>query len=155
VIYLPFAANAAHFCDCYGHRHSQGGKEVVILCFQRRYPKQSSVFSLKSNILPLPTFFFLPPNFCAGYATSYSNMHHFRCDVERVKRCVNVHLQWIVSKLKMVSKMSILPPPGKISADAHVHNWIIPNRLLNIFLKFQFFATWTKNKGGVPIYLCY
>jgi len=45
-------------------------------------------------------------------------MRHFLCGVERVKRFVNVHLHCIVSNLKMISKMSTLPP-GKVSADAH------------------------------------
>jgi len=39
--------------------------------------------------------------------------------VERVKRFVNVNLHCIVSNLKRISKMSTLPPPGNISADAH------------------------------------
>ena len=39
--------------------------------------------------------------------------------VERVKRFVNVHLHCIVSNLKRISKISMLPP-GQISADAHV-----------------------------------
>jgi len=33
----------------------------VILCFERRYPKQNSVFRRELNI-------FAPTNFCAGYA---------------------------------------------------------------------------------------
>jgi len=40
-------------------------------------------------------------------------------DIERVKSFVNVHLHYIVSNLKMISKISTLPPAGKISADAH------------------------------------
>ena len=39
--------------------------------------------------------------------------------IERVKRYVNVHLHCIVSNLKTKSKMSTLPTPAKISADAH------------------------------------
>jgi len=35
---------------------------IVILCFDRQYPKQNSVIRPKSNILA-------PPNFGAGYAT--------------------------------------------------------------------------------------
>jgi len=41
--------------------------------------------------------------------------------VERVKRFVNVHLHCIVSSLKRISTISMLPPPGKISADTHGH----------------------------------
>jgi len=37
-------------------------ENLVILCFERRYPKQNIVIHLKSNIL-------VPPNFWAGYAT--------------------------------------------------------------------------------------
>ena len=48
-------------------------------------------------------------------------MGHFLCGVERVKRLVKVHLHCIVSNLKIISKMSRLPPPGKISADAHAY----------------------------------
>jgi len=38
----------------------------------------------------------------------------------KVKRFVNFYLQCTVSNLKWISKMSTLPPPGKISADGHV-----------------------------------
>jgi len=37
-------------------------EDIVILCFERQNPKQNSVMRLTSNI-------FVPPNFCAGYAT--------------------------------------------------------------------------------------
>jgi len=46
-------------------------------------------------------------------------------DVERVKRFVHVHLHCIVSNLKRISKISTLPPPGKISADAHAPSYQI------------------------------
>jgi len=36
---------------------------------------------------------------------------------------VYVHLHCIVNNLKKISKMSPLPPPGKISADAHAHHY--------------------------------
>jgi len=39
----------------------------VILCFERRYPKQNSVFRRDLNI-SAPQIFFSPPNFCAAYA---------------------------------------------------------------------------------------
>jgi len=39
--------------------------------------------------------------------------------LEMVKRFVKVHLHCIVSNLKRISKISMLPPPGKFSADAH------------------------------------
>ena len=38
-------------------------EHIVILCLERRYPKQNSVIRLKSNILP-------NPNFWAGYIAS-------------------------------------------------------------------------------------
>ena len=46
---------------------------IVILCFERRDPKQNSVFRLKSNILP-------PQHFWAGYAAdvSYNKMNPWR-----------------------------------------------------------------------------
>jgi len=37
---------------------------------------------------------------------------------------VYVHLRCIANKLKKISKMSTLPSPGKISADAHVDVWL-------------------------------
>jgi len=40
---------------------------IVILCFDRRYPKQNSVIRVKSNILVLPNFL-TPPKFWTGYA---------------------------------------------------------------------------------------
>ena len=43
---------------------------------------------------------------------------HYLWDVERVNRFVNVHLHCIVNNLKKISKILMLPPPGKISADA-------------------------------------
>jgi len=36
-----------------------------------------------------------------------------------LKSFVNVQFHCLVSKLKMTSKISTLPPAGKISADAH------------------------------------
>ena len=60
------------------HRRSQGGlkgpcppkfsENIFILCFERRFSKQTSAIRLKSTILP-------PPNFWGGYATG--NMHLF------------------------------------------------------------------------------
>ena len=38
-------------------------EHIVILCFERWYPKENSGICLKSNILALP-------NFWAGYATA-------------------------------------------------------------------------------------
>jgi len=42
--------------------------DIVILSFERRYPKQNSVIRLKSNILA-PQIFLAPPNFWTGYAS--------------------------------------------------------------------------------------
>jgi len=36
---------------------------LVILCFERRYPKQSTVVRLKSNVLSLPIIFLTPKSF--------------------------------------------------------------------------------------------
>ena len=41
--------------------------------------------------------------------------------VERVMRFVNVDLHCIVSNLKYISKFSMFPSPGKISADVHAN----------------------------------
>jgi len=41
-------------------------------------------------------------------------MGRFLCDVERVKRFVNVHLHCIISNLKIINKMSTLPTPLEI-----------------------------------------
>jgi len=46
---------------------------------------------------------------------------HYLWDGERVNHFVNVHLHCIVSNLKKISKMSMLPSPEKISAEAHLH----------------------------------
>jgi len=48
------------------HRLKPGGspqflENIVILCFERRYPKQNNVIRLKSNILSPPNF--LAPKF--------------------------------------------------------------------------------------------
>jgi len=45
----------------------------------------------------------------------------FLCGVETVKCLVMVHLHCIISNLEIISKMSTLPPPGKISVDVHDH----------------------------------
>jgi len=37
----------------------------------------------------------------------------------KLKRFVSIHLHCIIRNLKRVGQMSTLPPPGKISADAH------------------------------------
>jgi len=44
----------------------------------------------------------------------YRNMGHFLCGVKRIKRFVNVHLHYIVSNLKRISKMSTFPPSLEI-----------------------------------------
>ena len=41
---------------------------LIILCFERRCPKQNTVARLKSKILPL-TNFLAPPKIWADYAT--------------------------------------------------------------------------------------
>jgi len=46
-------------------------EHIVILCFERRYPKQNSVIRLKSNILAPSNLFASPPKFRAGHATEY------------------------------------------------------------------------------------
>jgi len=43
-------------------------EKIVILCFERRFFKQSSVIRQKWNILS-PQMFWHPPNFWTGYAT--------------------------------------------------------------------------------------
>jgi len=40
-------------------------------------------------------------------------MGRFLCDVERVKRFMNVHLHCIISNLKIIGKMSTLTPLEK------------------------------------------
>jgi len=50
-------------------------ENIVILCFERHFSKQNSVFRLKSNIFP-PKFFWFPPKFWAGYATAHSGLNH-------------------------------------------------------------------------------
>jgi len=40
-------------------------------------------------------------------------MGRFLCDVERVKRFMNVHLHCIISNLKIIRKMSTLTPLEK------------------------------------------
>jgi len=42
---------------------------------------------------------------------THMNMGHYLWGVERAKRFVNVHLHCIVSSLKKISKLSMLPPP--------------------------------------------
>jgi len=44
-------------------------------------------------------------------ATACRNIGHFLCGVERVKRCVYVHLRCVVNNLKRIREMSTLPPP--------------------------------------------
>jgi len=43
-------------------------EHIVILCFERRYPKQNNVILLKSNILASQYFW-------AGYATGTMHLH--------------------------------------------------------------------------------
>ena len=61
------AAPEPYYRNCfYIHRRSQRGttalhkflEYIVVLCFERRYPKQNSFFRLKSNIL-VPQIFVL------------------------------------------------------------------------------------------------
>jgi len=58
-------------------------------------------------------------------------MGHFLCGVERIKRFVNNHLHRIFSNLKTINKISALPTPGKIYADAH--DGIHQNKIPTIF----------------------
>jgi len=52
------------------------------------------------------------------------DFRRFLSGVERVKRRVYAHFRCIVNELKKIglNKMSNLPLPGKISADAHDRN---------------------------------
>ena len=73
--------NNGHYCSqhsanrrddyhvTHGHRRSKGAygamppqflEHIVILCFERRYPKQNSVIRLKPNILPPPNYLVWP-----------------------------------------------------------------------------------------------
>jgi len=47
---------------------------------------------------------------------------------ERVNRFVNVHLHCVVRNLKRISKISMLLPPRKISADSHDCNLSLSKR---------------------------
>jgi len=60
--------------------------------------------------------------YCCQRSAFFTLVEHgaFLCGVERVKYFVNVYLHCTVSNLKMISKMSTLPPPGRTSADTHV-----------------------------------
>ena len=63
---------------------------LVILCFERRYPIQNNVASLKSRIPPTPNFLSPPPKFWAGYATGRSP-----CDA--------LYLRFVSSGMKLVA----------------------------------------------------
>jgi len=56
-----------------------------------------------------------------NFRACYRYTGHFLCGVERAKRFVNVHVHCIVSNLKRITEITTLPAPGKIFADAHVH----------------------------------
>jgi len=52
-----------------GHAPHKCFENMVILCFERRFSKQNSVFRLKSNILGPLQEFLASPKFSACYAT--------------------------------------------------------------------------------------
>jgi len=52
---------------------------------------------------------------------------------ETAKRFANVHFHCIVSTLKKISKMSMLPAPWKISADAHASDIVVSPDILRWF----------------------
>jgi len=92
------------------------------------YSNNSQSFHLQLCQLSLKLFLHTKTNICpvqnflrgkSLFATVAVTLG-FVCGVERVKRLVYVHFRCIVNKLKRIglSKMSDLPPPGKISADA-------------------------------------
>jgi len=68
-------------CLPHTHRRSQGGQRdhgpskylenIVIVCLEKRFSKQNSLFRLKSNVLSPPKFSALP-NSWAGYATAHA-----------------------------------------------------------------------------------
>jgi len=68
-------------CLPHTHRRSQGGQRdhgpskylenIVIVCLEKRFSKQNSLFRLKSNVLSPPKFLALP-NSWAGYATAHA-----------------------------------------------------------------------------------
>jgi len=58
-------------------------EHVAILCFERRYLKQNSVFRLKLNIWLHPQFFWPPPNFWAGYATATDHIESSRTQIRK------------------------------------------------------------------------
>jgi len=74
----------------------------------------------------------------------------FVCDIERVKRFGYVHLRFIASNLKRISKMLILIPPGKISADARGSKKIYHPRHPEIHYHFLTFF-WVLASGPHPV----
>jgi len=76
-----------HYRDHPGHRRRQGGlgEHIVILCLERRYPKQNSVVCLKPSALPPPQFFWPLPNFWDGYATDHGI--HTATTVQLLQNC--------------------------------------------------------------------
>jgi len=61
--------------DQRGHGTPKFLENIVILCIERRFPKQNSVIGLKSNILA-SLHFLPPPNFWAGYATGRRTLYN-------------------------------------------------------------------------------
>ena len=61
------------------------------------------------------------------------NTGHYLWGKETVKRFADVHFHCIVSTLKNISKMSMLPAPWKISADAHASDIVVSPDILRWF----------------------
>jgi len=75
-------------------------ENIVILCFEWRLSKQSSVNHLKSNILDPPKIH--PPHFWAGYATAHAHKlaaHENKLDVKLQSLCGSVFSMFAVSVL--------------------------------------------------------
>jgi len=80
-------------------------ENIVILCFERRFSKQNSVFCLKANVLP-PQFVCLPKNF--GLATTlvrtlrFSSVQSVSFSCSSIKSCRKYCYKWFLQMLSWI-----------------------------------------------------
>ena len=100
-------------------------KVMAMLTWQEVFCFENLQIAYCVNYRNVPGSWVFLPTKCI-FCDCYRNLGHFLCGVEMLKCFVKVHLHCIVSNLKMLSKMSTLPPSGKKFCRRPSHAHVTP-----------------------------
>jgi len=108
-------------------------KYQVILCFERRYPKQNTVASLKSNFAPPPKFFCPPKRLWFIYASScwwtYSRATGYVIISFHVFSRKLPHFEALEGTYEKLGNSRLCCPKFALQRVIHQQVWCKPRRL--------------------------